>query len=188
MAGAALASVVLLARPGVVAKLSTQPGYVDAVHARGQLTRRIRLAGIRQAGTGAAALFAARRLAENDGIDRTAAAGFGFGCSGAASGTLRGQAYRDIDRSLAPLLVARLRSDLQAPGQRDTVRALRATVMLSPRATGPRRLRPWAAMAISSGSGPADVPNGPGMSMPCSRRSRLPAAMQPDDAGVRSAQ
>ena len=131
------------------------------------------------------------RLASNDGIDpNEPPAGFGFGLfQGPRLARSAEQTYRELlDRSLAPLLVERLRRDLrEADNSATRYEALRASLMLaSPDRLVRGQLRPWAEQLVQAG--------GPGERAEWARhvdalleRSGLPEAMRSDDAGVRAA-
>jgi type VI secretion system protein ImpL len=130
------------------------------------------------------------RLAANDGIDPAQPpASFGFGLfQGPRLARSAEQAYREmLDRSLAPLLVQRLRKDLrEASDSGARYEALRASLMLS----NPARLvradvRRWAVQSLPGGAGERaewarHVAN-------LLERSGLPEAMHPDEDGVRAA-
>lgn len=166
--------------------------YVDAVRMRvEQLTQRIgslESASLEQAWPLYALL---ERLAANDGIDpNEPPVGFGFGLfQGPRLARSAEQAYREmLDRSLAPLLVQRLHSDLRGAEDSATrYEALRASLMLaSPERLVRGELRPWAEQLVQAG--------GAGERAEWARhvdalleRSGLPEAMRFDEAEVRAA-
>ncbi len=166
--------------------------YVDTVRTRvEQLTQRIgslESASLEQVWPLYALL---ERLAANDGIDPDEPpVGFGFGLfQGPRLARSAEQAYREmLDRSLAPLLVERLRRDLRTAEDSATrYEALRASLMLaSPERLVRGELRPWAEQLVKAG--------GAGERAEWARhvdalleRSGLPEAMRSDDAGVREA-
>jgi len=166
--------------------------YVDAVRTRvEQLTQRIgslESASLEQVWPLYSLL---ERLAANDGIDpNEPPVGFGFGLfQGPRLARSAEQAYREmLDRSLAPLLVQRLRRDLRGAEDSATrYEALRASLMLaSPERLVRGELRPWAEQLVQAG--------GAGERAEWARhvdalleRSGLPEAMRSDDAGVRAA-
>lgn len=132
------------------------------------------------------------RLAANDGIDPTdAPAGFGFGLfQGPRLARSAEQAYREmLDRSLAPLLVQRLRRDLREAGDSAArYEALRASLML----VDPARLvradvRRWAEHALSQSGGAAERAEWSRHVGNLLERSGFQEAMRPDDQGVQAA-
>jgi type VI secretion system protein ImpL len=132
------------------------------------------------------------RLAANDGIDPAQPpAGFGFGLfQGPRLARSAQQAYREmLDRSLAPLLVQRLRRDLREAGDSGArYEALRASLMLS----NPARLvradvRRWAEQALAPAGGAGERAEWARHVANLLERSGLPEAMRPDDDGVRAA-
>ncbi|MBK0393163.1 type VI secretion system membrane subunit TssM [Ramlibacter algicola] len=167
--------------------------YVDAVQARvQQMARRagsLQSASLEQV----LPLYALlQRLAANDGIDPDQpAAGFGFGLfQGPRLARSSEQAYREmLDRSLAPLLVERLRRDLrEAQDSAARYEALRVALML----TSPQRLvradlRRWAAQALARSGGAGEQAEWARHVDALLERNGLPEAMQPDDEGVRAA-
>ncbi|WP_427913440.1 type VI secretion system membrane subunit TssM [Ramlibacter sp. MMS24-I3-19] len=167
--------------------------YVDAVRARvEQMTQRIgplQSAKLEQV----LPLYSLlQRLAGNDGVDPDQpGAGLGFGLfQGPRLARSAEQAYREmLDRSLAPLLVDRLRHDLrEADDSATRYDALRTTLMLS----NPDRLvradvRHWAAQALGRGSGAGERAEWARHVDALLERNGLPDAMRPDDAGVRAA-
>ncbi|HSW20385.1 MAG TPA: type VI secretion system membrane subunit TssM [Ramlibacter sp.] len=167
--------------------------YVDAVRSRvEQLTERIgslESASLEQV----LPLYSLlERLAANDGIDpNVPPAGFGFGLfQGPRLARSAEQAYREmLDRSLAPLLVERLRRDLRE-GEDSATRyeALRASLMLSNPARLVRGdLRPWVEQALVQASGAGERAEWARHAGTLIERSGLPEAMRPDDAGVQAA-
>jgi type VI secretion system protein ImpL len=132
------------------------------------------------------------RLAANDGIDpNEPPAGFGFGLfQGPRLARSAEQAYREmLDRSLAPLLIERLRRDLREAGDSATrYEALRASLMLaSPARLDRGNLRRWAEQALVQASGAGERAEWARHAETLLERSGLPEAMRSDDAGVRVA-
>ena len=132
------------------------------------------------------------RLAANDGIDpNEPPAGFGFGLfQGPRLARSAEQAYREmLDRSLAPLLIKRLRRDLrEAEDSAARYEALRASLML----TTPQRLvrgelRRWVEQALAQASGAGERAEWARHVDALLERNGLPEAMRPDDAGVSAA-
>lgn len=166
--------------------------YVDAVRMRvEQLTQRIgslESTSLEQAWPLYALL---ERLAANDGIDpNEPPVGFGFGLfQGPRLARSAEQAYREmLDRSLAPLLVQRLRRDLRGAEDSATrYEALRVSLMLaSPERLVRNELRPWVEQLVQAG--------GAGERAEWARhvdalleRSGLPEAMRSNEAEVRAA-
>jgi type VI secretion system protein ImpL len=167
--------------------------YVDTVRSRvEQLTERIgslEWARLEQV----LPLYALlQRLAANDGIDpNEPPAGFGFGLfQGPRLARSAEQAYREmLDRSLAPLLIARLRRDLrEAEDSATRYEALRASLMLvNPERLVRGELRPWAEQALVQASGAGERPEWASHVEALLERSGLPEAMRADDLGVRAA-
>ncbi|KWT65632.1 MULTISPECIES: type VI secretion system membrane subunit TssM [unclassified Variovorax] len=167
--------------------------YVDSVRTRvEQLTQRI---GSLESATLEQVLplySLLERLAANDGIDpNVAPAGFGFGLfQGPRLARSAEQAYREmLDRSLAPLLVERLRRDLrEAEDSATRYEALRASLMLaSPARLVRGELRPWAEQTLAQAGGAAERAEWARHVGTLLERSGLPEAMRADDAGVRAA-
>jgi type VI secretion system protein ImpL len=132
------------------------------------------------------------RLASNDGIDpNEPPAGFGFGLfQGPRLARSAEQSYREmLDRSLAPLLVERLRRDLREPEDSATrYEALRASLMLAdPGRLVRAELRPWVEQALAQASGAGERAESARHVGPLLERSGLPEAMRADEAGVRAA-
>ncbi|CAN7754579.1 type VI secretion system membrane subunit TssM [Variovorax sp. LjRoot84] len=132
------------------------------------------------------------RLAANDGIDpNEPPAGFGFGLfQGPRLARSAEQAYREmLDRSLAPLLIERLRRDLrEAEDSATRYEALRASLMLaSPARLVRGELRPWVEQALVQASGAGERVEWARHVETLLERSGLPEAMRSDDAGVRAA-
>ncbi len=167
--------------------------YVDAVRARvEQMTRRIgplESAGLEQV----LPLYSLlEHLAANDGIDPDEPpAGFGFGLfQGPRLARSAEQVYRDmLDRSLAPLLIERLRHDLrEAEDSATRYEALRASLMLAnPIRLVRGELRGWAEKTLEQTSGAGERGELARHVENLLERSGLPEAMRPDDAGVRAA-
>ena len=163
--------------------------YVDAVRTRvEQLTQRIgslESASLEQV----LPLYSLlERLAANDGIDpNEPPAGFGFGLfQGPRLARSAEQAYREmLDRSLAPLLVERLRRDLrEAEDSATRYEALRASLMLvNPERLVRGELRPWAEQALVQASGAGERAEWASHVEALLERSGLPEAMRSDDAG-----
>ncbi|MEJ8822019.1 type VI secretion system membrane subunit TssM [Variovorax humicola] len=194
MVGAGIAAVALLA----VSALWWQSyrrnlDYVDTVRTRlEQLTERIgplESASLEQV----LPLYALlERLAANDGVDPDEPpAGFGFGLfQGPRLARSAEQAYREmLDRSLAPLLIERLRRDLRGAEDSATrYEALRAALMLSNPARLVRpELRGWVEQALVPASGAGERAEWTRHVETLIERSGLPEAMRPDEAGVRAA-
>ncbi|SFM63292.1 type VI secretion system membrane subunit TssM [Variovorax sp. OV329] len=167
--------------------------YVDAVRSRvEQLSQRIgslESASLEQV----LPLYSLlERLAANDGIDpQQPPAGFGFGLfQGPRLARSAEQAYREmLDRSLAPLLVARLQRDLRE-GDDSAMRyeALRASLMLAePSRLVRGELQPWVTQALVQASGAGEREEWSRHAATLLERSGLPEAMRPDDAGVQAA-
>ncbi|VTU24233.1 type VI secretion protein IcmF [Variovorax sp. PBL-H6] len=132
------------------------------------------------------------RLAANDGIDpNVAPAGFGFGLfQGPRLARSAEQAYREmLDRSLAPLLIERLRRDLrEAEDSATRYEALRASLMLaSPERLVRGELRPWAEQTLAHSGGAGERAEWARHVGTLLERSGLPEAMRSDEAGVRAA-
>ncbi|VTU29163.1 type VI secretion protein IcmF [Variovorax sp. PBS-H4] len=132
------------------------------------------------------------RLAANDGIDpNVAPAGFGFGLfQGPRLARSAEQAYREmLDRSLAPLLIERLRHDLrEADDSATRYEALRASLMLaSPARLVRGELRPWAEQTLAQAGGAAERAEWARHVATLLERNGLPEAMRSDEAGVRAA-
>jgi type VI secretion system protein ImpL len=167
--------------------------YVDTVRTRvEQMTRRIgslESAGLEQV----LPLYALlERLAANDGIDPSQSpAAFGFGLfQGPRLARSAEQAYREmLDRSLAPLLIERLRRDLrEAEDSATRYEALRASLMLaSPARLVRGELRPWVEHTLAQASGAGERAEWGRHVETLLERSGLPEAMRSDDAGVRAA-
>ncbi|MGK6307426.1 type VI secretion system membrane subunit TssM [Variovorax sp. DT-64] len=167
--------------------------YVDSVRTRvEQLTQRIgslESASLEQV----LPLYSLlERLAANDGIDpNVAPAGFGFGLfQGPRLARSAEQAYREmLDRSLAPLLIERLRRDLrEAEDSATRYEALRASLMLANPARLVRgELRPWAEQTLAHAGGAAERAEWARHVGTLLERSGLPEAMRSDEAGVRAA-
>jgi type VI secretion system protein ImpL len=194
MFGAGLAGAVLLAASAVWwQSFRRNLDYVDTVRTRvEQLTRRIgslESAGLEQV----LPLYSLlERLAANDGIDPTQPpAGFGFGLfQGPRLARSAEQAYREmLDRSLAPLLIERLRRDLREAADSATrYEALRASLMLaSPARLVRGELRRWAEQALGQASGAGERAEWASHIETLLERNGLPEAMRSDDAGVRAA-
>jgi type VI secretion system protein ImpL len=167
--------------------------YVDTVRSRvEQLTERIGPLGSASLEQVLPLYSLLERLAANDGIDpNVPPAGFGFGLfQGPRLARSAEQAYREmLDRSLAPLLVQRLRRDLrEAEDSATRYEALRASLMLaSPERLVRGELRPWAEQALVQASGAGERAEWARHVEALLERSGLPEAMRPDDAGVRAA-
>ncbi|GAA4340214.1 type VI secretion system membrane subunit TssM [Variovorax defluvii] len=194
IAGAGVAGTLLLAASALWwQSYRRNLDYVDAVRTRvEQLTQRIgslESASLEQV----LPLYALlERLAANDGIDPDEPpAGFGFGLfQGPRLARSAEQAYREmLDRSLAPLLVQRLRRDLrEAEDSATRYEALRATLMLShPDRLVRGELRSWVSLALAQASGAGERAETAGHVEALLERSGLPEAMRPDEAGVRAA-
>ncbi|HEY2254897.1 MAG TPA: type VI secretion system membrane subunit TssM [Variovorax sp.] len=132
------------------------------------------------------------RLAANDGIDPDVPpAGFGFGLfHGPRLARSAEQSYREmLDRSLAPLLIERLRRDLrEAEDSATRYEALRASLMLA----NPSRmvrgdLRRWVEQTLDQASGAGERAEWARHAEALLERSGLPDAMRADEAGVRTA-
>ncbi|GAB2595277.1 hypothetical protein GCM10027034_30840 [Ramlibacter solisilvae] len=192
--GAGLAGAVLLSASALWwQSFRRNLDYVDAVRTRvEQLTQRIgslESAGLEQM----LPLYSLlERLAANDGIDPAEPpAGFGFGLfQGPRLARSAEQAYREmLDRSLAPLLIQRLRRDLrEAADSAARYEALRASLMLA----NPSRLvrgdvRRWAEQALVQAGGAAERAEWSRHVGNLLERSGLPEAMRADDAGVQAA-
>ncbi|HSW20035.1 MAG TPA: type VI secretion system membrane subunit TssM [Ramlibacter sp.] len=194
MFGAALAGAALLGTSALWGQsFRRNLDYVDTVRTRvEQLTLRIgslESAGLEQV----LPLYSLlERLAANDGIDPgQAPAGFGFGLfQGPRLARSAEQAYREmLDRSLAPLLIERLRRDLRE-GDDSAMRyeALRASLMLA----SPARLvrgdvRRWAEHSLGQASGAGERAEWARHVETLLERSGLPEAMRSDEAGWRAA-
>ena len=194
MFGAGLAGAALLAASALWwQSFRRNLDYVDTVRTRvEQLTRRIgslESAGLEQV----LPLYSLlERLAANDGIDpNEPPAGFGFGLfQGPRLARSAEQAYREmLDRSLAPLLIKRLRRDLrEAEDSATRYEALRASLMLaSPARLVRGELRRWAEQALAQASGAGERAEWARHVEALLERSGLPEAMRSDDAGVRAA-
>ena len=194
MAGAGLAGAALLAASALWwQSYRRNLDYVDAVRTRvEQLTQRIgslESARLEQV----LPLYALlERLAANDGIDpNEPPAGFGFGLfQGPRLARSAEQAYREmLDRSLAPLLVERLRRDLrEAEDSATRYEALRASLMLaSPERLVRGELRPWAEQTLVQAGGAGERAEWARHVDALLERSGLPEAMRSDEAGVRAA-
>ncbi|RYF16059.1 MAG: type VI secretion system membrane subunit TssM [Comamonadaceae bacterium] len=167
--------------------------YVDTVRARlEQLTQRVGSLESARLEQVLPLYSLLERLAANDGIDPDdPGAGFGFGLfQGPRLARSAEQAYRDmLDRSLAPLLVARLRRDLRE-GEDGVTRyeALRATLMLTnPARLARGELRRWAALTLARTGGSGERAEWARHVDALLERSGLPDAMRADDAGVLAA-
>lgn len=194
MFGAAFAGAALLAASALWwQSYRRNVEYVDAVRARvEQLTRRIgplESASLEQV----LPLYSVlEHLAANDGIDPDEPpAGLGFGLfQGPRLARSAEQVYREmLDRSLAPLLIERLRRDLrEAEDSATRYEALRTSVML---ANPPRlvrgELRGWVEQTLLQASGAGERAEVARHVDNLLERSGLPEAMRPDDAGVRAA-
>jgi type VI secretion system protein ImpL len=194
MFGAAFAGAALLAASALWwQSYRRNLDYVDAVRARvEQLTQRIgplESAGLEQV----LPLYSLlEHLAANDGIDPDEPpAGFGFGLfQGPRLARSAEQVYREmLDRSLAPLLIERLRRDLrEAEDSATRYEALRASLMLSNPARLVRgELRGWVEQTLVHASGAGERGELARHAENLLERSGLPEAMRPDDAGVRAA-
>ncbi|NPC56501.1 type VI secretion system membrane subunit TssM [Caenimonas soli] len=194
MVGAGLAGAALLAASALWwQSLRRNLDYVDTVRTRvEQLTGRIgslESAGLEQV----LPLYSLlERLAANDGIDpNVAPAGFGFGLfQGPRLARSAEQAWREmLDRSLAPLLIKRLRRDLrEADDSATRYEALRASLMLSnPSRLARGELRRWAEQALGQASGAGERAEWARHVEALLERSGLPEAMRADDEGVRAA-
>jgi type VI secretion system protein ImpL len=193
--GAGLAGAALLAASALWwQSYSRNLAYVDSVRTRvEQLTTRIgplESAGLQQM----LPLYSLlEHLATNDGIDPDAPpAGFGFGLfQGPRLARSAEQAYREmLDRSLAPLLIERLRRDLRQSGDSETrYEALRATLMLGdPTRLVRGQLRPWIEQALQeAGGGAGERAEWTRHAEALLERSGLPDAMRTDEEGVRAA-
>ncbi|MDM0108089.1 type VI secretion system membrane subunit TssM [Variovorax sp. J22R24] len=132
------------------------------------------------------------RLAANDGVDpNEPPAGFGFGLfQGPRLARSAEQAYREmLDRSLAPLLIDRLRRDLrEAENSATRYEALRASLMLATPARLVRGdLRRWAAQTLGQAGGAGERAEWARHAETLLERSGLPEAMRSDEAGVQAA-
>ncbi|MDM0115681.1 type VI secretion system membrane subunit TssM [Variovorax sp. J22R133] len=194
MVGAGVVGVTLLAATALWwQSYQRNLAYVDAVRTRiEQLTQRIgslESASLEQV----LPLYSLlERLAANDGIDpNEPPAGFGFGLfQGPRLARSAEQAYREmLDRSLAPLLVERLRRDLREAGDSATrYDALRASLMLaSPSRLDRGALRRWGEQALGQAGGAGERAEWARHVDTLLERSGLPEAMRPDEAGVRAA-
>ncbi|MCU1533405.1 MAG: Type secretion protein IcmF [Arthrobacter sp.] len=194
MFGAGLASAALLAACALWwQSYQRNLDYVDTVRTRvEQLTRRIGSldsAGLEQV----LPLYSLlERLAANDGIDpNEPPAGFGFGLfQGPRLARSAEQAYREmLDRSLAPLLIERLRRDLrEAKDSATRHEALRASLMLaSPARLVRGEIRHWVEQTLVQASGAGERAEWARHVEALLERSGLPEAMRSDDAGVRAA-
>ncbi|SCK24514.1 type VI secretion system protein ImpL [Variovorax sp. HW608] len=192
--GAAFAGAVLLAASALWwQSYRRNLAYVDAVRTRvEQLTQRIgplESAGLEQV----LPLYSLlEHLAANDGIDPDEPpAGFGFGLfQGPRLARSAEQVYREmLDRSLAPLLIERLRRDLrQAEDSATRYEALRASLMLAnPQRLVRGELRGWVEETLAQASGAGERGELARHARNLLERSGLPEAMRPDDAGVRTA-
>jgi type VI secretion system protein ImpL len=192
--GAGFAGAALLAASGLWwQSYRRNLDYVDSVRTRvEQLTQRIgslESASLEQV----LPLYSLlERLAANDGIDpNVAPAGFGFGLfQGPRLARSAEQAYREmLDRSLAPLLIERLRRDLrEAEDSATRYEALRASLMLaSPARLVRGELRPWAEQTLAHAGGAAERAEWARHVGTLLERSGLPEAMRSDEAGVRAA-
>ncbi|VTU22517.1 type VI secretion system membrane subunit TssM [Variovorax sp. RA8] len=167
--------------------------YVDSVRTRvEQLTQRIGSLESAKLEQVLPLYSLLERLAANDGIDpNVAPAGFGFGLfQGPRLARSAEQAYREmLDRSLAPLLVERLRRDLrEAEDSATRYEALRASLMLaSPARLVRGELRPWAEQTLAQAGGAAERAEWARHVGTLLERSGLPEAMRSDEAGVRAA-
>ncbi|HSW19857.1 MAG TPA: type VI secretion system membrane subunit TssM, partial [Ramlibacter sp.] len=167
--------------------------YVEAVRARvEQLTQRIgslQTAGLDQV----LPLYSLlERLAANDGVDPNAPpASFGFGLfQGPRLARSADQAWREmLDRSLAPMLIERLRRDLrEAEDSATRYEALRASLMLAnPSRLVRGELRRWAEQALAPASGAGERAEWARQVEALLERNGLPEAMRPDEAGMRAA-
>lgn len=194
MFGAAFASAALLATSALWwQSYRRNLDYVDAVRARvEQLTRRIgplESAALEQV----LPLYSLlEHLAANDGIDPDQPpAGFGFGLfQGPRLARSAEQVYREmLERSLAPLLIERLRSDLrEAEDSATRYEALRASLMLAnPTRLVRGELRGWVEQTLAQTSGAGERGELARHVENLLERNGLPEAMRPDDAGVRAA-
>ena len=194
MLGAGFAGAALLAASALWwQSFARNLDYVDTVRTRvEQLTGRIgplESAGLEQV----LPLYSLlERLAANDGIDPDEPpAGFGFGLfQGPRLARSAEQAWREmLDRSLAPLLIERLRRDLrEAEDSAARYEALRASLMLtSPARLNREALRRWAEQALGQASGAGERAEWARHVETLLERSGLPEAMRPDDEGVRAA-
>lgn len=167
--------------------------YVDSVRTRvEQLTQRIGSLESAKLEQVLPLYSLLERLAANDGIDpNVAPAGFGFGLfQGPRLARSAEQAYREmLDRSLAPLLIERLRRDLrEAEDSATRYEALRASLMLaSPARLVRGELRPWAEQTLAQAGGAAERAEWARHVGTLLERSGLPEAMRSDEAGVRAA-
>lgn len=167
--------------------------YVDSVRARvEQMARRIGSLESARLEQVLPLYSLLERLAANDGIDPDEPpAGFGFGLfQGPRLARSAEQAWREmLDRSLAPLLVERLRHDLrEARDSAARYEALRVSLMLS----DPARLvrgdvQRWVERTLAAASGAGERADWARHAQALVERSGLPEAMRPDDAGVRAA-
>jgi type VI secretion system protein ImpL len=191
LSGAILAAAALLAASAAWwQSYRRNLAYVDTVRARvEQLTQRLGSFESARLEQVLPLYSLLERLASNDGIDpNEPGAGFGFGLfQGPRLARSAEQAYRDVlDRSLAPLLVGRLRRDLRE-GEDSVTRyeALRATLML----TNPARLargdlRRWAGLTLARSGGAGERAEWARHVDALLERNGLPEAMRADDAGV----
>ena len=184
MFGAGLAGAALLAASALWwQSYRRNLDYVDTVRTRvEQLTRRIgslESASLEQV----LPLYSLlERLAANDGIDpNEPPAGFGFGLfQGPRLARSAEQAYREmLDRSLAPLLIKRLRRDLrEAEDSATRYEALRASLMLAnPQRLVRGELRRWAEQALAQAQRRRRTRR---MGAPCRRPARAQRAARGD--------
>jgi type VI secretion system protein ImpL len=192
--GACVAGVALLAASALwVQSFRRNLEYVDAVRARvEQLTRRVGSLESARLEQVLPLYSLLERLAANDGVDpHQPGAGFGFGLfQGPRLARSAEQAYREmLDRSLAPLLIERLRRDLrEAEDSGARYEALRAALMLSNPARLVRAdLRRWAEQAVGQAGGAGERAEWGRHVATLLERNGLPEAMRPDEAGVRAA-
>ena len=192
--GAGLAGAALLTASALWwQSLQRNLAYVDAVQTRvEQLTERIASLESANLEQMLPLYSLLERLAANDGIDPAEPpAGFGFGLfQGPRLARSAEQAYREmLDRSLAPLLIQRMRRDLrEGNGSAARYEALRASLMLA----DPARLvrgdvQRWAEQALSRTGGAAERAEWARHVGNLLERSGLQEAMRPDEAGVQAA-